>query len=367
MRALVSIIIPFYNEERALPRCLDSVLAQTYRELEIILVDGASTDGSAGVCDRYAAMDKRIHIIRQPVRNGIAGGRNVGLAAAAGDYIQFVDADDLTPPDLTEALVRAMGDKQYGLAATGYEFVGMKNGRPYSEIRVPELLGEVTADDYVAHCSSGKKLWYDLIAALWCKLLRTDLIREHQITFDESAREGEDMPFMFRYLTFCGTVSVIHAPCYKWVVETPESSFEDLTAGNRYRPHILPAGIHNGKAFEDTFAPRLKPDAVNACRGRLANFIIIAMIIFCRRDATLSRREILTTLRNTVNSPMIREWFRNYQASPGESRIIPLLVKYRLALALSWLCRYKADKRYGKYYSENYRKNSNDQHNSHPS
>lgn len=352
--SIVSIIIPFYNEERTLPGCLDAVLAQTYRNLEIILVDGASTDGSAAVCASYAARDGRIKIVRQATKNGIAGGRNAGLAAVSGDYIQFVDADDLVPPDLTMALVKAMTENRCDLVATGYEYVAMRNGEPYIEVRVPEIVGAVTPEQYVARCSSNKKVWYDLVAALWCKLLRTDIVRKNGITFDEAAPPGEDFPFMMRYLSHCGEVFAMQSPCYRWIIETPDTTPEELTTGNKYKPTAVASAMHCGRIFEDVFAHRLAPADRDACRGRLANFLLIMLIILCRRDATLSRREILQALSDAANSPMVRTWFQQYRPAPGESRAIPLLLKMRLINLLFWVCRRKADKRYGAYYAGMY-------------
>lgn len=103
----ISVIIPVYNSEKYLPQCMDSVLAQTYGDMEIILVDDGSTDGSPAVCDGYAAKDSRVQVIHQ--QNGGAGAaRNAGLDAATGDYIGFIDSDDYIEPDMYEKLYRAI-------------------------------------------------------------------------------------------------------------------------------------------------------------------------------------------------------------------------------------------------------------------
>ena len=95
----ISVIIPVYDTEEFLSRCLDSVLCQTHRDLEVILIDDGSTDASGALCDEYAEKDTRIQVIHQE-NSGSSAARNTGLEAACGDYIGFVDSDDWLEPDM---------------------------------------------------------------------------------------------------------------------------------------------------------------------------------------------------------------------------------------------------------------------------
>lgn len=101
----ISVIIPVYKVEAYLRKCLDSVVGQTYRNLEIILVDDGSPDNCGAICDEYAAQDQRIQVIHQK-NNGVSAARNAGLAAAAGEWIGWVDPDDWIEPDMYEYLLR---------------------------------------------------------------------------------------------------------------------------------------------------------------------------------------------------------------------------------------------------------------------
>lgn len=100
---LISVIVPVYNAEKYLPKCLDSILAQTYKKLEIILVDDGSTDNSGKICDEYALKDSRIKIIHKQ-NGGVSSARNVALSVAKGEYIGFVDSDDYIENDMYEYL-----------------------------------------------------------------------------------------------------------------------------------------------------------------------------------------------------------------------------------------------------------------------
>ena len=99
---LVSVIIPVYNVSRYLPQCFDSVTSQTYRNLEIIVIDDGSTDDSGIICDQYAEKDDRIHVIHTDNR-GLASARNLGLENVSGEYISFIDSDDWIEPHAIDA------------------------------------------------------------------------------------------------------------------------------------------------------------------------------------------------------------------------------------------------------------------------
>lgn len=103
---LISIIIPVYNVEQYLDRCLDSIVKQTYSVLDIILIDDGSKDSSSEICDTWAKKDRRIHVIHQK-NSGQAAARNVGLAIAKGKYIAFVDSDDVVEPDYISTMLNA--------------------------------------------------------------------------------------------------------------------------------------------------------------------------------------------------------------------------------------------------------------------
>lgn len=120
MEELISIIVPIYKSEKYLSLCLDSLLAQTYQNLQIILVDDGSPDGSPNICDLYAKKDKRIQIIHQS-NLGISAARNAGLDIATGDYIGFVDSDDWVEPEMFEALISLAKKYNTQIAMCGYK------------------------------------------------------------------------------------------------------------------------------------------------------------------------------------------------------------------------------------------------------
>lgn len=102
---MVSVIVPVFNVKPYLAECLDSIIHQTYTDLQIILIDDGSTDGSGAVCDAYAAKDARIRVVHQENR-GLSAARNRGIELATGEYLNFVDSDDYLLPDCIETLLK---------------------------------------------------------------------------------------------------------------------------------------------------------------------------------------------------------------------------------------------------------------------
>ena len=119
MEILISVIIPVYNVEQYLRQCIDSVINQTYKNLEIILVDDGSTDNSGKICDEYALKDKRIKTIHKK-NGGVSSARNIGLDIAKGDYIGFVDSDDYIERDMYELLLNTMLKQKSQLAVCNW-------------------------------------------------------------------------------------------------------------------------------------------------------------------------------------------------------------------------------------------------------
>lgn len=168
---LISVIVPIYNIEPYLERSLDSILNQTYRNIELLLIDDGSTDGSVAICDRYAERDPRIVLFHQK-NGGLSAARNLGLEHARGEYISFIDSDDYVAPCFLELLYQNIRAEQADIAACC--FAKVKNGRiiPPSQALSPSethidtetLLRWEVSGQYMFCVSSCNKLFK---AELW--------------------------------------------------------------------------------------------------------------------------------------------------------------------------------------------------------
>lgn len=184
----ISVIVPVYNCEEYLPALLDSVLAQTYQNFEIILINDGSQDNSGGICDAYKQKDTRIRVIHQENR-GVSHARNQGLAMAAGDVVSFIDSDDILEPDMYELLVKTMQEHAADITHCGYKHIVGE------EIRLVHDTKRVIPQNTVEalECFVSGRLFG---GGLWNKLFRLDLIRD--LTFREDLKINEDILFNFQ-------------------------------------------------------------------------------------------------------------------------------------------------------------------------
>ena len=204
---LLSVVIPVYNVEEFLAEALDSVVAQTYTNLEIILVDDGATDTSPAICDEYARRHKQITVIHQ-VNGGLGNARNVGARRATGKYIAFMDSDDLLYPHSYEVMVRS-------LETSGSDMVTGNCERFNSARKWPAWNQKDShAQDRLAiHMDEVPLLIYDTTA--WNKMFRRDFYERTEIFFPER-KLYEDMVPMLKSLLEARTLDVISASIYMW-------------------------------------------------------------------------------------------------------------------------------------------------------
>lgn len=148
MNRLVSVIVPVYNIKEYLPRCVQSICAQTYRELEILLVDDGSTDGTGALCDELAKTDERIRVFHKE-NGGSSSARNLGIEKAQGEYLGFVDSDDYIEPDMYEKLLKVLIEHEGLIAQIGRDEVD-ENGTRLADICIPpDELKRYAAEEFL--------------------------------------------------------------------------------------------------------------------------------------------------------------------------------------------------------------------------
>lgn len=194
---MVSVAIPVYNMEQYLPRCMETMLAQTCRDFEILLIDDGSTDGSGEMCDAYATKHPDFIRVVHKANGGLSSARNAGIDAAKGAYIIFPDPDDWVEPDYVEKLLEYRELYDADLVCTGY-YVDTESGCvPAKRDHPPVTLTSIEAQKALL-------LPPQISGFAWNKLYRLDLIRENGLRFLNDVGITEDLDFAYRYLAFCG-------------------------------------------------------------------------------------------------------------------------------------------------------------------
>lgn len=204
---MISFIVPVYKSEHTLERCVESLLAQTYSDLEIILVDDGSPDGSGALCDKWAAADQRIRVLHKE-NGGVSSARNAGIQEAKGTYLIFTDSDDYAEPDLAEKLLQGIGEGDLAICGFHHHYQGR------DVIRVPEVPGQNGEENFLALYGQG------FLNMPWNKLYKRELAGE----FDESLSLGEDLLFNLDYLRRTDKIALVKAPlCHYLQDESGES------------------------------------------------------------------------------------------------------------------------------------------------
>lgn len=211
IKGLVSIIIPVYNADKTLQQCMASLYAQTYKPLELLIVDDCSTDRSLAVINDCIVntvndMNITVKILRHELNRGVAAARNTGLDAATGEYVYYVDADDWIETNALENLMREALRSNADII--GHEwYLSFRQNERY--MKQPAFS---TAEEVLRKMMSGVIRWN-----LWLFLVRRSLYTANDIRFIEGMNMGEDMMVMMKLFTCTTIVSSLQEPLYHYV------------------------------------------------------------------------------------------------------------------------------------------------------
>lgn len=224
---LVSIIVPVYNVERYIERCIESILAQTYKNIELILINDGSDDNSLQICNVFSNRDKRIRVIDKE-NTGVSSTRNIGIELARGKYLCFIDSDDYIENNYVEMLVGNIHEN--AVTFCGYFVDTYKENGNISSI--PKIYRKENGNEisnnlvYVFH--------QGFLSVIWNKIYDVSRLRENNIKFDEKLSLGEDLLFNLGYLkTGIEKIQSVDNSLYHYIKRGTES------LDNKYRSDFL--------------------------------------------------------------------------------------------------------------------------------
>ena len=227
---MVSVIVPVYNSEKTLADCVRSILAQTYRDFELLLIDDGSKDGSGKLCDELRTECEKQGVICRVIHKengGVSSARNCGMENASGEYFVCVDSDDVIEPCYLEDLVRTKEEHP----ELGHVLCGFRNAsdqKPFI-LSNAEPLTVVTRKDYMRLSKN------TLVLSPWLALYRTDIVRDNNIKMREDMSLGEDLIFNLCYLDAIGEVPI-------GVINKTNYVYRDSDQGSlnrKYRPDLM--------------------------------------------------------------------------------------------------------------------------------
>ena len=249
--AKISVVVPIYNAEKYIRRCVDSILAQTYTNLEVLLMDDGSKDGTPAILDEYAAKDSRVQAIHK-ANTGHASSRNMGLLQATGEFITFMDCDDYMYPDFMEKMYGAICEDGSDMACCSFRYVDVAGNELSwaAPVLKRTCVGSVEAQKEFLTT-------YNIEGFSWNKLVRRSILMDHELRYVEDQKAFVDMFLWYRSLSFSKKVSFVPDKLYDYY-QMPGSvvhSIDDEKIGNFIRTisNIRSQAEKNGLAQEGRY------------------------------------------------------------------------------------------------------------------
>jgi len=309
----IAVIIPAYNAGGMLERCVRSVLAQTYTQIEVIIVDDGSTDGTGAVADRLAGEDCRIRLIHKK-NEGVSSARNEALEMVESEWVTFVDADDYVDAHFLESLL--LGDDA-DLIVGGYHTVG--------EHEIPEM-------GYSASCAHKKEEIKSLLEAHltdmtflcpWGKLFRTSLIRSLALTFPTDMRIGEDVVFVWNYLSHCSSLALRACQGYNYFTKPSDFKYAlDETTSLQTMERILRAldGLRQTFGMEEEKA-----------RCHIVNYYIWLYKQYIKHRLPLHE---LSRMKSFFYHPLVFDYYKSHKNASKDKMLVYVILKLHVPLVL---------------------------------
>ena len=316
----ISIIVPVYNVERYLRQCIDSILAQTYKDFELLLIDDGSPDNSGTICDEYAKKDPRIRVFHKP-NGGVSTARNLGIDNARGEYISFIDADDYVEPNFLEEMLNAMNRYNADLVCCGTWESVKPDGRYACIMKTDkdkkftrnEMLIEVLAPD-----SCG--------GAPFNKLYKASIIKSNQIKFPEDMKYWEDSSFAIKYTLHCTQTAYISNVLYHYVANDTSATHKKITTKTIDHRYIDRLKVN--RLYREALEPLHDRAVISALNARVfVSNLGMANSIITRYDDKDDKKEIFFKLRKNLIL-----YFRDYLKNPRYFKFLRKKTAIRLLL-----------------------------------
>lgn len=313
--AMVTVIVPMYNVEKYICNCLDSIVNQTYKNLQIVIVDDGSPDKSGEIADKYASQDSRITVIHKK-NQGLGLARNSGLEFAEGKYTIFVDSDDWLDLDHIESLVKVAEEKNVDVVIHSFKTCDSKGNRVKDYIIKTGVFENVIDELLMPMLASSDSNAQDktLPIGAWCKLYKTEIIKNNKLRFiNEKEFIAEDIFFNIDYLSCCQNGVAIEEYGYNY--RKNENSISNAYNKQRSQRTFLfyeklKERINQEHRFDSSKEHRVERCYIGKCRAAIR--IIEA--------SSLSRKEKLLEIGRIIHHPSLIEALnefpiRNYSRS----------------------------------------------------
>lgn len=228
----ISIVVPVYNSEKTIKKCLNSIINQTFLDMDILIIDDGSTDGSAAICDEYVHKDCRIKVIHKG-NGGVSSARNVGIDECQTRYIMFVDSDDFLDETICEKLYKLIISHNTGMACCGFVREFHKDDAFVTSVEIlPGSKGIFSLEDL--RQQFGYLYEKTLASTPCCKIYDMDVINSFNLKFTTDIYLGEDMLFNLQYLRHSYTIVFLNEALYHYINNSDNNSLTHKFEKNKF-------------------------------------------------------------------------------------------------------------------------------------
>ena len=319
MKPKVSVIIPTYNVERQLPRCVDSIINQSLREIEIILVDDGSPDKCPQICDEYKERDSRIKVIHK-TNGGLSDARNAGLNLATGEYILFLDSDDWIDEIMLERLYYRASTDFSDVVVCSYIIDYSNNNFSIKK----ELSTFVRYTDNIAEAIYNLDL-DGMFNVVWNKLYRYDLLKENNLYFELDGVPGEDLLFN------CATFEKVKRVSFENKILHHYMREDEDTLVHTYKSNLYSQVQRFNRARKTLydFYNMISVEETTCYADSYVGYIFSCVPNLFRKNCDLSRKEKISFLGKILNNEELQYYMRTANKKGPYEKIFYAMIKSR--------------------------------------
>ena len=327
---IVSIVMPMYNVEKYVSAAIESVLSQSFRDWELLIVDDGSTDNSNVVAQNYASFDKRIKVLHKE-NGGLSDARNYGLEHARGKYIHFFDSDDLIQPDFYEIMLSAIMNGNYDFVICGY-FKDVENSN--GSINSYPFSYTSTDSSSINECQFFE--FYDyLFNYAWNKVFKTLFLKQNKLVFKKGLSIIEDKEFMSKVMKYSPSFLIIDYIGYRYQLRNR------TTLNNQFTSDFVETHLYGIEIQDQLFNLFCNnEDVLNQQRGKLA--IHTAMWIFnCISKSHENKKSKISYIKLVVEHSFINRYAKFYCSKEIKIVLLRFLLSLKSPKLIYYIYRYR--------------------------
>ena len=276
----VTVVIPVYNSATTLSRAIGSVLSQTLKSFELLVIDDCSTDNSLSVARLEATKDARVKVIALPQNGGKASAMNYAATIAAGRWIAVLDADDRFLPSRLERVVAAGDGHRVDLVADNQLHSDNATGEVVRRAFTAEGAGrEVGLTDFISHSDPGASFDFGILKPV----VRAEFLRDHHLAYHPSAKLAEDFYFLLDFLAAGGRAYLVHEPLYEWTLPFSPSARRWTGTGSGAWRYDYRNALETNRVFQRKHADNARPEVTALLRRREREYGVMVHYLDAQR------------------------------------------------------------------------------------